>query len=97
MHVYRLQIMPGEADGEGEDHDEWFGSLRQARARRAHLIRENPRLEDHRTQRDFRITKCYVRDLSHKALLLAALNRTAWLDGSEEVVPTYVPHERRRR
>lgn len=27
MVLYRLEIAPAESDGEGEDHDEWFGSL----------------------------------------------------------------------
>lgn len=61
MVLYRLEIAPAESDGEGEDHDEWFGSLRAARRRRAELIRADPHLNGHRIGSDFRIERVNFR------------------------------------
>jgi hypothetical protein len=89
--LYRLGICADESQGEGEDHDEWFGSLGAARRRRAELIRVSPRLAGHRYGEDFEIERVVFRDLPRRALLLAALNWRGCVELQEEVVPRYVP------
>ena len=95
MHVYRLHIKPLESDSEGEDHDEWFTSLRAAKKRRAELIRNNPTLNDHPTGCDFDIDCYEVKKLPRTALILALLNRrdSAWSTRRVEVVRPYKPRE----
>lgn len=41
MRFYRINRRPDETVGEGENWDEWFPSLSEARKRRAQLEREN--------------------------------------------------------
>jgi len=92
LTLYRLNRAPSESEGEGEDWDEWFGSLREARRRRAELIREDPHLEGHRYGEDFRIDRVVFRDLPRRALLLAVLNWNGCVEEDKEgVVPVYVP------
>lgn len=91
MKVYQLHIAPSDADGEGEDHDEWFSSLKAARARRAELIAEDPQLEGHAYGVDFKIEVHEVRPLPRRELVLALLNRRGCFFGGETVVPDYSP------
>lgn len=90
MKVYRLNIQPDEAAGEGEDHDEYFASLDAARRRRAELIRANPEMEGHRTESDFAIERVTLADLPPAKLVLAVLNRKGYAEKTEMVVPEYV-------
>lgn len=93
MHLYRLSIAPdiNGGDGEGEDHDEWFSSLRAARRRRSELIREwKDAWPDHPYGEDFSVHKVTFQDLPKKALLLQVLHRVHYLAASwEEVVPPF--------
>ena len=92
MIVYRLKVEPAEYDSDGEDHDEWFGSLRAARERRRELVTEDPALEEHRTGQDFAISRVTVADMPRRKLVLALLNRTGYRAGEEvEVVKAYAP------
>jgi predicted RNase H-like nuclease len=91
MRLYQLCIAPGEYEVEGEDHDEWFMSLKAAKARRAELIAENPELTEHRFGEDFAISAVDVKQLSPRNLALAILNRSGWQKARREVVAAYKP------
>ena len=92
--LYRLGICPDESQGEGEDHDEWFSSLREAQRRRAELIRLDPHLEGHRYGEDFEIDRVVFVDWSLRKLLLAVLNWDGCVEARDQVVPRYVPTKR---
>lgn len=96
LTLYRLDVAPSDSDGEGEDYDEWFPSLREARRRRAELIRADPRLEGHRYGSDFAIHRVVFRDLPQRALLLAVLNWSGCVEREEEVAPDYTPRGGRK-
>lgn len=91
--VYRLEVAPGESVGEGEDHDEWFGSLGEAQRRRRFHIEADPELLGHRTRQDYRITRVVLAALSPKSLLLAVLNRVGFMADDHEVQAPYRPKE----
>lgn len=91
MRLYRLGIVPPESEGEGEDHDEWFQSLREAKKRRKELIDMSPALLDHRTGTDYEIEVVDFVALPLRKLLLAVLNRTGYAERRREVVPPYEP------
>lgn len=93
--LYRLSVAPGEADGEGEDHDEWFTSLKLAKARRKELIDDDPELKDHRYGEDYQIDRCEFAPLPQRALLLRVLNRDGMFAVSVRV-PPYAPPERQQ-
>ena len=95
MKLYRLHIAPGEDAGEGEDHDEWFRSLRAAKRRRAELIGDNPLMEGHRYGVDYEID-CYewLGRAGPLALLLDTLKRRFTLAQITRVVPPYKPARR---
>lgn len=80
MKLYVLRRWPHEDAGEGEDWDEWFTSLRSARARRRELW-------DAARPGELRIERVIFSDLSKKALLVAVLNRTGYAKSFEEVEP----------
>lgn len=92
--LYRLGICPDESEGEGEDHDEWFGSLAEAKKRRAELIQLDPHLKGHRYGEDFEIDRVSFRDLPRRKLLLAVLNWEGCVEQVEQVVRRYTPEER---
>lgn len=94
MRLYQLSVAPGEYDGEGEDHDEWFMSLKAAKARRVELIAENPELTDHRFGADFAISAVDVKQLSPRNLALAILNGRGWQKASREVIAAYKPAQK---
>jgi hypothetical protein len=81
MHFYRLGIQPSEADGEGEDHAEWFGSLREAKQRRTELLQafSDGDWSGHRTGEDFEIERIELVQLPLKRLILAILNRRGFI------------------
>jgi hypothetical protein len=89
--IYRLEIAPSEDEGAGEDHDEWFSSLEEAKRRRSELIKIDPRLEGHRYNEDFSIWRYVPARLSPRRLLIAALNRKDWVEDHTLVVPSYKP------
>lgn len=89
MKLYRLRIDPGEHDGEGEDHDEWFSSLRDAKTRRAELIRQDLCLVDSRTKREYAIDRVWFPPLPAKQLALTILNRAHHGYTKERVVSAY--------
>ena len=95
MRIYRLGIEPGEANSEGEDHDEYFSSLDAAGRRRAELIREDPDLDGHRYGEDFEIERIDLADLAPRAMLLAILNRKGYIAAREVVVAAYISPEMR--
>lgn len=91
MTFYRLHIAPDEAEGEGEDHDQWFTSLRAARRRRAELIADNPSLRGHRYGQDFKIERVELVQLPPQALLLAVLNGRGYIEQRSTVIENYKP------
>lgn len=93
MIVYRVGISPAEYEGEGEDHDEFFSSLKVAKARRAELIKGNPTLEDNRYSEDFEIERIKVANLPRRDLILAILNGEGWVEERATIVPPYKPKE----
>lgn len=88
---YRLHIAPDESAREGEDHDEWFRSLKAARRRRDELIAENPELESHRYGEDFYIERVEIHDLPRLDLALVILNRLGFIKQSKIIVEAYHP------
>ena len=91
MKLYKLDIAPGESNGEGEDHDEWFSSLDAAKKRRQELIDANPSMGGHRYGEDYAISRVEFAELPPLKLLLAVLNRTGWNKHTEVIVPWYAP------
>lgn len=89
--LYRVRIAPGEYDGDGEDHDEWFASKREALRRRRELIAENPLLEEHKYGADYQIDRCVFAPLGKRALLLRVLNRDGMFVSSRVVATEYRP------
>jgi hypothetical protein len=89
MILYRLRVQPSEFQGEGEDCDEWFTSLRAARRRRRELIRDNPDLTDCRIASDYEVERVELADLPPRELALAILNRRGAFLSCVEVVPAY--------
>jgi hypothetical protein len=87
--VYRLGVAPGDADGEGEDHDQWFGTLKEAKERREELIDRDPFMVNHKYGVDYRIVRYVVGSLRGKNRVLALLRRQGWCASYEEVVPAY--------
>lgn len=85
MKVYQLVLRPGEYDGEGEDHDEWFSSLALAKRRRAQLKREG--LLQHG---DGAINRCVLVDEPKKRLALALLNQEACFRSVRRVVEPWL-------
>lgn len=81
MKVYRLNISPdmGCGEPEVEDLDEYFGSLRKSKARRAELIRMGG-------FQDLSIDQLHLVDLPPRALALRVLNRRAYVAESLRVV-----------
>lgn len=75
--VYRLRVEGTEYDLEGANYDEWFGTLREAKARRDKHI-ENHTWEDHPTGQD---------------LALRCLNQAGFVEHWETVVPPIVKGE----
>lgn len=92
LKLYRVNISPEESEGEGEDHDEWFPSLNDARARRRQLIEQNPSLQNCRYQSDYGIDEVKLLDLPRKQLALAVLNRRG-IAISRIVVQPYQPSD----
>ena len=88
--VYRLNVSPGEHDNDSRDYDEWFTSLRAAKARRAQLIAVTD-VKDYRYGRDFEIERVGVAKAPPMELILRLLRRMHWRAGCEVVVPAYVP------
>lgn len=93
MIVYRLCVSPSEYDGEGEDHDLWFSSLREAKRVRTDLIRADPGLLECKYDHDYAIERVEVGELSKKQLLLNVLNRkySRWIKKQETMVRSYTP------
>jgi len=91
--LFRVHIAPSESDGEGEDHDEWFGTKREALARRKELIDENPNLEEHRFGEDFQVDRVEFAPIPKRALLLRVLNG----DGMYRSSIVRPPHTRPER
>lgn len=89
MKLYRLGICPGEGEGEGENWDEWFSSLREAKKRRAELIAQNPDGDNARMLEDFEIEQCEIPDLPRKRLAILLLNRRGFVTNSKQVVAPY--------
>jgi hypothetical protein len=89
--VYRLHIAPGENDSDGKDFDEWFSSLRKARARRAQLIAENPTLVDHRLGADYAIDLVRVGKVATMTLILQLLNGRGYMSGVQRKQVEYRP------
>ena len=96
VKLYRLNIAPGEDECEGEDWDEWFTSLRDAKARRKELIDLDPTMAGHRYGRDFRIERVKLSNCSRQELVLRVLNRRGYVVVSEVVVEDYIPLEHTR-
>lgn len=87
MRVYRLGISPDESAGEGEDHDEYFGSLVAAIQRRKELIEivgGTPRGDP-----DYEIESLTFGDLPLKKLILA--NRKGFVEERETIIEAYDP------
>jgi len=94
MILYRLHILPGEGEGEGEDHSLWFSSLKEAKSRRAEVIRENT---GHMPSghEDHAIDRVHVADrLKPKELLLAVLNRRFVTQREQVVAPHRYPERK---
>lgn len=89
MKLYRLNILPQEHEGEGEDHDEWFTSLGAARKRRSQLIRNMPE-DSYKFGADYDIDEVELVDLPPRAMVLAVLNRECVVS-SRTVVEAYSP------
>lgn len=83
--VYRLHVSPGDGDGEGENLDEWFASLKEAKERRHVLIRLNPGADD----ADLQIERVLLVHDSPYQLALKILNRRCYVRDRLEVVPVY--------
>lgn len=85
--LYRLNHAADVDEGEeGEDWDQWFGSLEEAKKMRTHYIRQGRSSVDQSTTLSIdRIT--LKPTLPTKALLLAALNRRGFVKETVEVVP----------
>lgn len=94
MKLYQLHIAPGEDEGEGSDWDEWFPSLKDAKKRRAALIRENPTMGGCRYDRDYQIDAVTFVNLPVKQLVLQVLNHKGYVGERVEVVPEYRARER---
>lgn len=91
MNVYQLHIQPGEYDGDGENHDEFFSNLELAKMRRSDLKKESPYAGGgSRGGEDFEIERLTLTKLSPKELILACLNRKYFVAESEVVVPAWV-------
>lgn len=91
MNVYQLHVAPGEYDSDGEDFDEWFLSLREAKRRRAELIAgeaESP--ENTRVSGDFAIERLTIAKMPRRALVVALLRRKGFVTERVEVVPAYI-------
>lgn len=72
MNVYVLRIHPGENDSDGLNFDEWFCTLREAKARRKELLPDC----DWKYGEDLEIERFAVTSkLSKHALVVACLNR----------------------
>lgn len=84
MKLYRLSILPDPTDPEGEDHDEWFSSLRAAKKRRSGLLREGACSRD---VPDLEITENELADVPERQLLLRVLNRCGFIAREKVVVP----------
>lgn len=95
MKLYRLHIHPGEADGEGENHDEWFTSFVDALARREALIRETPD-DGYKYGTDYGIEAITFADLTPKKLLLAVLNREGYVASRHTMMRPYKPNKTNR-
>lgn len=89
--LYRLGRAAPESEGEGEDWDLWFASLRAAKRWRAQLIQDNPRLEGCRYDRDYEIERVRLALLPAGRLALAILNRRGYVAEREIVVAAYAP------
>lgn len=91
MKVYQLNVVAGENDADGENFDEWFTSLRAARARRAELIAETKasNFENVKYGHDLKIVCFEVADMPLSKLVLALLNQRGWATaaGGVLVVP----------
>ena len=87
--LYRLDISPDESAGEGEDWDEWFTSLSEAKTRRRGLIAANPTLSGLRHSQSYAIHRIVLAPLPKKALVLAVLRRLGYSSSSEFVVDDY--------
>lgn len=90
MKLYLLHRAPDESAGEGEDWNEWFGSLREANARRAELIQQTD-WSTHRYGADFKIERVELAKLPKRQLLLAALNGRRCFPHREVIVAEYAP------
>ena len=87
--LYRLCVTPAEGDGEGEDQDEWFSSLRAAKRRRRQLIERRDDGADWLVDEDLAIDRVQFVPLPPKQLLLRALNRCGFMRCYQQVV---APH-----
>ena len=90
--LYRIHGRPGEYDGDGENHDEWFSSLKAAKLRRAELEHDAKAVlsvdpNAFKFAEDFEVERVYFRGLPPQALLLAVLNRRGYELKRELVVP----------
>jgi hypothetical protein len=73
MIMYRINIIPCDTDGEGENWDEWYSSLAKAKKRRAEL-RRNP--DYSYCGENYRVDRVTLPNLPKKKLVLKALNKT---------------------
>lgn len=91
MVIYRLNVAPGKDQDEGENCDEWFGSLEAAKRRRTLLIQGNRDLEGHRYGSDYQIDRVVLVDLPPKQMALALLNRMRCFVEQTMVMKEYSP------
>ena len=71
MKLYRINITPCDNSGEGENWDEWFGSLVAAKKRRRELIKDP---DYSYCGCNYSIDQVKISNLPKKKLLLWALN-----------------------
>lgn len=91
MHLYQLNIEPDlEGDvPEGKSLDEWFGSLKKAKARRRELIETS----EPEPGGDWAIERIEFTKLPRRRLALAILNGTGYVTDRKVVVPEYFTPE----
>ena len=83
MKLYRINITPNQHSGEGENHNEWFGSLAAAKTRRRELIKD----PDYTfCGCNYSLDRVEIPHLPKKKLLLRALNSKGFFP-SDEIIP----------
>ena len=88
MKLYRLNITPSDTSGEGEDHDEWFGSLVAAKHQRRYYINNDPDISY--CGQNYSIDVVEIPNKPKKQLLLLALNYKGRFP-SKEIVKAWKP------